>query len=354
MIRRTAFKELSNHSRRGLLKKVFTKILVNLFSKNIKNSVELNYLKKAELTNYKIISESLTFSINQNSSEYIQFSQTFEPRFLITIEDATIDTKTGFVFLGNKEAGFRFLEFSSEWPKEAIGNTIMLPRTSEIDYIESASIGLPSINYFHLITHWLGRVVASATPLNPILQTPSSHSLSCEILELYNLPFIKSPSRWVKVRNLSLVNATKIGYLHPKDKENITKPTIKEQSKEIDIYISRKRSSRTLPEESRIEASMSKRGFEVIYSEDLDLHTQIKLFSKARTIVAPHGAGLVNAIFAQKKSKIIEIMPSYRFNRCYEWQSSICNQHYTRIMYDQHVSPHDLIKMINSKLDEYE
>ena len=103
---------------------------------------------------------------------------------------------------------------------------------------------------------------------------------------------------------------------------------------------------------SRPGHKLAKVGFKVVYCEELDLRSQIDLFSKARTILAPHGAGITNGLFAEADTRVVEIMPSFRFNRCYEWQSSICNHQYSRIFYDEDSSADSLIENIRRQLDK--
>jgi hypothetical protein len=347
---RNTLKLLEGHSLQELVKKVINRASQKVYSKNMKQSVELNYLKRKHLLSYRMLTNSLTHSSTFGAAEYMQFTHTFEPRYLMTLQDATVDTKTGSVFLGNQSYGFQLLEFSSEWPKESVISNLVLPKASQIQSIDSASLGLPDINYFHLMTHWVGNVIETTKSTNPILLTPASHPLSREIIALYGLPHTEADVRWVRVRNLSLINTSRLGYLHPTEKSIVTKLIEDCQRNEIDLYISRKRSSRSLPGEAFIEAKLIEKGFQVVYCEDLDLLAQMKLFAKARNIVAPHGAGIVNGIFSREGTRIIEIMPSFRFNKCYEWQSSICNQQYSRVVYEKNSSPNAILRGLDLEL----
>lgn len=65
------------------------------------------------------------------------------------------------------------------------------------------------------------------------------------------------------------------------------------------IYISRRdaRKRRVLNEESLVEA-LDERGFESYSLSDLSFAEQVELFGNADQIVAPHGAGLANLVFA--------------------------------------------------------
>ena len=342
---------LTHYSLRENIKRVLYKLTKFVFSKNLNQTIELNYLNTVDLIDFRTLTEATTHTVKSNSKDFLQLSHTFEPRYLISVKNAIVDTKTGVVFLGDKKSGFRLLEFSSEWPKESLTGNIVLPRESQIQTVEFASLGLPNINYFHLLTHWLGNVMELDRIAYPILNTPYSHLLSREIFELNDLRFVEATSRWIRVKTLSLINVTRLGYLHPEDRNLISRKISKKQSLAEDIYVSRKKSSRALPEEHLIERNLAKMGFKVVYCEELDLRSQIDLFSKARTILAPHGAGITNGLFAQAGTRVIEIMPSFRFNRCYEWQSSICNHRYSRIMYDKDSPPDSIVENLSHQLD---
>jgi capsular polysaccharide biosynthesis protein len=74
------------------------------------------------------------------------------------------------------------------------------------------------------------------------------------------------------------------------------------------IYISRSNASirRIINEEEIIEILKSY-GFVILHLEDLDPSRQAHLFYHANIIVAPHGSGLANLIFAQAGTQVIEI-----------------------------------------------
>lgn len=55
----------------------------------------------------------------------------------------------------------------------------------------------------------------------------------------------------------------------------------------------------------------SKQGDLSVTTEDLSLIEQIVLFHNAEIIVAPHGAGLVNLLFARPGTKVIELFQAH-------------------------------------------
>jgi hypothetical protein len=74
------------------------------------------------------------------------------------------------------------------------------------------------------------------------------------------------------------------------------------------IYISRKNASaRRILNEIEIIEYLSGLGFEIIEAESFSFDDQVKLFSQAEVVVSPHGSGLSNIVFCNKKTKVIEL-----------------------------------------------
>lgn len=74
------------------------------------------------------------------------------------------------------------------------------------------------------------------------------------------------------------------------------------------LYVSRKDApARRLENEESVEELLKSKGFRVILASQLNLHEQIRLFSRACIVVSAHGAGLANLLFMKKDSIIIEI-----------------------------------------------
>jgi len=74
------------------------------------------------------------------------------------------------------------------------------------------------------------------------------------------------------------------------------------------IYINR--NTRRLKNESEIQKILIDLGFKIVNLEDLNLDEQIYIFSKAKTVVGFHGAGLSNILYANKTTQVFEIVDS--------------------------------------------
>jgi capsular polysaccharide biosynthesis protein len=79
------------------------------------------------------------------------------------------------------------------------------------------------------------------------------------------------------------------------------------------LYISRADSgTRVLTNEAEVIEHASRAGFSPILLGNLSVHDQVRLFSEASHILAPHGAGLTNIGFCQPGSVLCELqMDSY-------------------------------------------
>ena len=83
------------------------------------------------------------------------------------------------------------------------------------------------------------------------------------------------------------------------------------------LYVSRNgAASRRVVNETAVAAMLAERGFEVFESKGMPLADQMRLFSEAKVIVGPHGAGLVNSL-ASRDATIVELFEPGYVNGCY-------------------------------------
>ena len=85
------------------------------------------------------------------------------------------------------------------------------------------------------------------------------------------------------------------------------------------IFISRRKAgTRRLDNERQLQDLLASNGFETHCFEDYDLPEQARLIHDADAIVATHGAGLANLVFARAGAQVIEVVPDGRYNpTCY-------------------------------------
>ncbi len=74
------------------------------------------------------------------------------------------------------------------------------------------------------------------------------------------------------------------------------------------IYISREEQAlRFVENEEEVKALLEKYGFKKIIAEKFSYQQQVEIFSKAKYVVSPHGAGLTNMLFMPENSVILEM-----------------------------------------------
>jgi capsular polysaccharide biosynthesis protein len=99
------------------------------------------------------------------------------------------------------------------------------------------------------------------------------------------------------------------------------------------IYISRRdAATRRLVNETELEEALIERGFVSVAAGELSFIEQVRFFAKARLVVALHGAGLTNLAYAAPGVSLIEIMPSFWKNPCFEKVTAIMGGAYASVL----------------------
>lgn len=95
------------------------------------------------------------------------------------------------------------------------------------------------------------------------------------------------------------------------------------------VYISRRDAvSRPLINNAELEAGLVQSGFDIVATGELTLRAQISLFANAKIVVGQHGAGLINAIFCEPGSVLIEIFPEYMLQAHFWTAASLVGARY--------------------------
>jgi hypothetical protein len=74
--------------------------------------------------------------------------------------------------------------------------------------------------------------------------------------------------------------------------------------------------------------SLIDRGFEYVTLSDLSATEQIRLFADAEIVVAPHGAGTANVLFAPRECRVIELVGQNHVAACFMIVASVVGQRY--------------------------
>ena len=115
----------------------------------------------------------------------------------------------------------------------------------------------------------------------------------------------------------------------------------------LKIYISRSFSSRSFKNEKNLEIELQKKGFIVLHSENLNFEQQRFFFSQAEIIIAPHGAGETNILFAKPGTKLIELFSEDFLCRDYYLRSRHINIDYKLLTYKEEIDINSLLELIS-------
>ena len=109
------------------------------------------------------------------------------------------------------------------------------------------------------------------------------------------------------------------------------------------IYVSRRLAeTRRMRNEAALIEALAALGFHIVEAEQLSFDEQLDLFSQAKVIMGPHGAGLVNAAFASPDCILFELRPLNRAGESPYWGASYRKLASVRKMpYFSHVSENE-------------
>jgi hypothetical protein len=171
-------------------------------------------------------------------------------------------------------------------------------------------------NYYHWLVEYLPRLYslkcAGSEPL--VLLLPSTVSafqksvLETCLPDTMRVQYLEN-DEWIQAErflfaptvvagtDFPLIPRDFFGYLRERIFRRFHLPEKHEPTKKI--YISRdKAKTRRVRNEAAVVALLSAHGFDRYFLEDLSFEEQVRLFHQASIVVAPHGAGLTNLIFA--------------------------------------------------------
>lgn len=183
-------------------------------------------------------------------------------------------------------------------------------------------------NYYHFLIDSCAaylqlRECGAITPNTKILSHGVPTLWQREYLKILDIDpdsFIDIANRCVKVQRLLIGSPTRNRFALSKNaierlrNEIISAVVPNRPEPHKKIYITRRLAEqRRILNDDEVSVFLASQGFQVIASEKLSVREQIELFTAAKTIVAPHGAGLANIIFSQQPN-IIEFFPKDAFD----------------------------------------
>lgn len=319
-------------------RRFFRRSVLRLLKVDFSKQTEIQYVE-LDLFDSTIISKREVAPANEITfqSGSSMFAHNFNSKFVIEISNVLVNTETNHIYVSEKsKPSYKFLRESSSWPTEQVLLNAERPKFKSIQRISRASLGLPNSGFYHLLSDDLSDFLICQEKI-PVLCYKNSNVANREIMELLEETTIEC-DKWVFVDKLIFVTKGQdLGYLHPVGaqvlKKFASRNMVKKQSRSEKIYVSRSKSRRSIPSESAIETYLLGLGFEIVHAEGLSFFDQVELFSEAKLVIGIHGAGLSHALWP-KNCNLIELMPINRVNRCFEWQTLICEGAYQSIYFD--------------------
>jgi len=233
-------------------------------------------------------------------------------------------------------SGEYFVESSWEEYWLARDNAYRLPRLPRLESREGAYTSLISLwwenSYFHWMCDAMPRVAALMTlPADVKVLIPARlTSYQRQALDLLGIaddrlaPFDDENVRFEGFYFISPAGRTgnippwAAGWLRDRFRAAVPSKVAKARR----LYISRQlAAARRVVNEDEVMSALAPLGFEKVFCEKLSLADQIRLFSQAETVVAPHGAGNTNMLFAAPGARLVEFQEPGLVHVCY-W--SLC------------------------------
>jgi hypothetical protein len=225
---------------------------------------------------------------------------------------------------------------------------VVLPRAAPI-------VQLWGYGYYHFILEQMPKIlrIAAVDPTMPIITYYKA--VGCGI----NMDFIPGVLAAFRIRNpiVSYTPGLMYAIEHPLDTTDIlcgipapadveslrSHPAIAQlrsnTQPNIGIVIKRSRHLRSNVNHVAILAAMkqARPDLEWIEFDAMSFVNTVKLFSRAAVIVAPHGAGLANMVWAGNGTRVIEIGSHMVPNICYWHLSEVLGNKHTIILSDQSI-----------------
>jgi hypothetical protein len=334
---------MRNKSKIKTLRKKFIRVVWKLV--NTANNKNLRIFSRTEypfkgikvINDNPVIKKSLEGCNNFIQHEYVvklPFKSLIEPKYGWIIKD--------FNKIFDDSLAYGTLDIAPSFKNLIKTRTI---RREKIKKIKSA-ISLrdaAEASYFHFYNDFLNKIIL----LNDLgIDTDLPLIISAE---LNNKPFFQDILKrcplknrnWV-IQNDCYIETKEIIYCKvlPHDKGhylkllnllNIPKPNITMEKR---IFLTRDPyKGRNIENIDRIIEIAKEYDFEIIDTENMSIGEQIDLFSRCRSLIGLHGAGLVNIIFRRGAPlSILEIFPPEHIPPHYYWLSLIFNYSYDGIM----------------------
>ena len=276
----------------------------------------------------------------------------YSEEYLVELSDVLVDTISGIAFV-NKKDPIAILESSNILAIEV--SDFLRPRSPK--KIEEGKWAVLSSRSF---AHWLLQDFPRFLRLleqNPNLQIAISNEAPAYVEDALLICGITPESRIPVLRaaNYSFISAQySVGLPSLRDLQTLrafqdSQVNIYLNQQEFvghygvkKIFISRRFSNRSLPNEEYLEDKARSTGFDVVYLERISLLEQILMFEKAEVICGTHGAGLANLVWAKNCRSIFEIYNDTFQQETFRFLAKRLDISYSRVNYMDALDAHEI------------
>ena len=264
--------------------------------------------------------------------QYISAPKYFRNRAVYKIQDASVDTATGYIYDSDDRLLGDFISWSVP---TAIADRPAVPSKFKQIKEEGEALYLGTQGFYHwLIEDFPAYLIAKNNA--PDAVTYVKKRSPSYVIDALNLLEAKHAELPVAAKIPTLVVASKCVALVP---SRVDVDVLKEFGNSVGasnqgpqkLYISRRDSGRMPENELEIENMLAAGGFKIVQLSNHTLLEQISLFKNAKLIVGTHGAGLANLAWCDSSiTKVIEIkLDSHP--KCFEWLAKVSGMDYFKI-----------------------
>jgi len=254
-------------------------------------------------------------------------------------------TLNGYVF---SEDGVLLTDAANEIGSSPDNHSLMrggnLPPPKMIDATVAVLDVSHGYNYFHFLFDALPRLAFLPEEKKPdfyyVRYKKEFHKQYLNLLGIDPAKIISAEKeQFIKTRMLYLPSLPGISgnpapesILFLRNMRDKISPANETKSRDKRIYISRRDvKSRLFANEEEVQCMLEAIGFEIVKLSDLNIIEQIELFKQTALVIAPHGAGLSNIVYADPGIEVIELFHPEYFNVCYWALAQLCGHHYSYI-----------------------
>ena len=261
----------------------------------------------------------------------------FDDRYVYHLRDVCVSPRTGLCWLPKGpilgESIGSFIRLLG-WDDDALEEPLLRPRQR----ISGSVIVLPTHGYYHWLLECLPPALhaLAAVPDATVVVPSDPPQYVREAIDLLGMQRVRYADEPVFAEKLVLVAHEPFSGFVPGEDIEILRATLQPRSSNAraassGIYVSRRLSRRSLRNEPELERALQELGMSIVYPQRLPFPDQIATMRHAEIVVAPHGAGLANLVFAPRLRSTLELFMGNLFNDCYARLTVSCGGAYLPI-----------------------